>query len=180
MKYIILLLLVITFSCKKENKNSAIRKSENSSIDHLQNKIVLDTIRSIVKEDTLIFQLKNASIFFTNRKESCWKNIQIRSLKDKVLTQIKTSNDICFEKNHIADFSPNQKYLLLHAIEKGILSDGNYSEEVEKYNCMFLDIDNKIISDKYSDLFCSGEWKNQDQWIVDEEENYKGKELFED
>ncbi|MBQ4819637.1 hypothetical protein [Aquimarina sp. MMG016] len=178
----IIILLLIAFSCKKEKKDSAVHKSEVFSvetvIDSVQNKVVLDTIKSIVRNDTLVFQLKNLSISFIDRKDDCWKSIQIKNLQNKVLTEIETPKEICFERNRISDFSPNQKYLLLHAIERGILSDGNSVEEVEKYNCMFLDIENKIVSEKYSDLFCSGEWKNLDQWMVDEEESYDGKDLF--
>ena len=84
------------------------------------------------------------------------------------------------KKNSISDFSPNKKYLLLHAVEKGELFDGNSVEEIEKYNCMFLDIENIVLSEKYSDLFCSGEWKDQDKWMVDEEEIYEAKKIFND
>lgn len=182
MRYILILLL-ITFSCKQQKKDIVVQKSEvfstkTATIDNVQNKAILDTIKSIVSNDTITFQLKKISISFINKKDHCWKNIQIKNLQDGILTEIKTPKEICFEKNRISDFSPNQKFLLLHAIERGILSDGNSEEEIEKYNCMFLDLENKIVSEKYNDLFCSGEWKNPDQWIIDEEESYDGKDLF--
>ena len=183
MKYIIIILLSINFSCRQEQKDSKIAiKSEvvpkEEVIYKTQNKVVLDTIKSTISSDTLRFQLNDISIFFIDKQDNCWKNIQIKNLQKGTLIEIKTPKEICFEKNRISDFSPNQNFLLLHAIEKGILSDGTSEEEVEKYNCMFLDIKQKIISEKYNGLFCSGEWKAPDQWFIDEEEYYEIKSLF--
>ncbi|XKX05655.1 hypothetical protein R8G61_15155 [Tenacibaculum maritimum] len=45
-------------------------------------------------------------------------------IKDKVKNQVfllNTDKSLCFESNSLDDFSPNQKYLTLHSLERGIL-----------------------------------------------------------
>ncbi|WP_298311870.1 hypothetical protein [uncultured Aquimarina sp.] len=182
MRYLIILLF-ITLSCKETSRDSVAHKKENVSIDikkdSIRSKGKFDTIKTVLRNDTLVFQLENVSLYFVNGVNDCWKNIQIKDLKNNRLIEVNTPKEVCFEKNNIADFSPNKKYLLLHAIEKGELSDGDSVKEIEKYNCIFLDIGNVVLSKKNNDLFCSGEWIDQDKWMVDEEESYEAKELFE-
>ncbi|MFL1895019.1 hypothetical protein ACJRPK_04910 [Aquimarina sp. 2-A2] len=48
--------------------------------------------------------------------------------KDKDITNVNKGN---------LDFSPNQNFLILQAVEKGMLLDGSSKEEIDKYNCMF-------------------------------------------
>jgi len=176
------IVIFLFFSCKKENKIGTINKDESLSIEIISDKIKdekkLDSIKSFIKNDTLFFQLKGMSISFLNNEENCWKNIQITDIESGIISEIETPIGICFEKNSISDFSPNQNFLMLHAIEKGILSDGNSERKIEKYNCMFLDIKRKVVSEKYSDLFCSGEWTSSNQWFIDEDEHYEASQLF--
>ncbi|GAA0722294.1 hypothetical protein GCM10009430_24560 [Aquimarina litoralis] len=181
MRYLIVLLIIV-FSCKeKKSKNiSSIddKTSKDIRIDTISSYKQIDTIIHTIKNDTLIFKLSDKVLYFSDKVENRWKKIQVKKLENGVITNVSTPKELSYEKSDISDFSPNQKYLLLHAIEKGELSDGNSVEEIEKYNCMFLDIQNIKLSDKYEDLFCSGEWKDQDKWMVDEEETYRLEEIF--
>ena len=104
-----------------------------------------------------------------------WRNIQIKDSQTGLFTEIQKPVGICFEKNRVFDFSPDQRFLVLHAIEKGEVLNGSSVEYIEKYSCMFLDIERKVISERYSDLICSGEWKDFDQWFIDNEEYYEGR-----
>ena len=171
MKYIIILYLIL-LSCKVD------KKPENQLVKDSKIEKSNDTIIKKKSNDTLSFKLDSILLQFVNKKNDCWKNIDIKDLVNNTTKRIQTPLNICFEQNTISDFSFNQKFLLLHAIERGILSDGNYNENVEKYNCIFLDIENLKLSKKYSDLFCSGEWQGDDTWVIDEHEFKEAKSLF--
>jgi hypothetical protein len=173
MKYIIIL-FVLLFSCKTENKSK-----KQSTLLANKNKIEkLDSIKIYEVNDTLNFKLDKVLLMFINKKNGCWKNIEIKDLVHNSIKRIKTPLNICFEKNAITDFSPNQKFLQLHALERGILLDGNLEQNVEKYNCIFLDIENLLLSKKYTGMFCSGEWQESDKWVIDDYEYKQAKDLF--
>jgi len=176
MKHFIIILII--FSCSQNKSNDFLIKK---SKDHLQKKINLKAvIEKKNKNDTLFFQLTNFIVFFINKdkKNECWREIEIKNLHTEKVVQVKTPLNFCFEKNDLENFSPSQNFLLLHAIERGIVSDQKNKTEVEKYYCIFLDIQQKKISKKHNNMFCSGEWEKPDKWTINDNQSYSTDELF--
>ena len=177
-------LLIIFFVClnsckkgeQKEKKLVVKLKEENNQIFPKKLKL----LEKKIKQDSLIFELNNHIIYFLEKKNECWDMLKI---KDKVKNQVfllNTDKSLCFESNSLDDFSPNQKYLILHSLERGILNVGDKKESIEKYYCIFLDIKNRKLSKKNQELFCTGEWNSLNEWIIDEEDKYNPVDFFYD
>lgn len=167
---------IITQSCKQTNKDVKVVVKSKPRIEKKSQKLKEIDIKS--STDSIVFDLEKYIVYFVKSKKKCWSTIKVQNKISNRINRLDTKVNMCFEKNSIEDFSPNQKYLLLHSIEKGILEiDGN-KEEVEKYYCIFFDIENMKLSEKNTDLFCSGEWNDLNEWIISEDEKYKAEELF--
>ncbi|MCD9583447.1 hypothetical protein, partial [Tenacibaculum maritimum] len=140
----------------------------------------LKLVEKKIKQDSLIFELNNYIIYFLNKENECWNMLKI---KDKVKNQVfllNTDKSLCFESNSLDDFSPNQKYLTLHSLERGILDVRDKKESIEKYYCIFLDIKNRKLSKRNQELFCSGEWNSFNEWVIDQEDKYNPVDFFYD
>ena len=171
---IFLLFIVILSSCRTKKSERIIVNKSDTELSSVKLKKVIKQI----KNDSIVFELDRYFIYFIDSKYKCWKTIKIMDKTNNRIHLLATDNVLCFEENGIHNFSPNQKYLLLHSIEKGILYTGIDSIEVEKYYCIFLDIENRKLSGRNYGLFCGGQWSSSNEWILDEEEKYNAIDLF--
>ncbi|MBD3906219.1 hypothetical protein NAL32_16515 [Chryseobacterium sp. Ch-15] len=157
MKYLFLLILPILFSCKQnETKNKTIGNE-------------ITTENSISKrKDTIILITQSVSLYFGNydKVQNLWKNPKlIRNKKDTLDIQ---NWDNTWGSELSIKSSYDKKFMILDAIIKDEVEDGDKTQAYENYTCQLIDISNSSVIDSFQEN-CDGEWNKDNEWVSNNE-----------
>lgn len=162
MKYLFILTLLILFSCKQN-------ETKNKTID---NKITTEVLIS-KRKDTIISITQNISLYFGNydKVQNLWKNPKLIKNKKDTLNIQNWDNNWGSELNIKPSY--NKKFMILDAIIKDEVEDGDKTQTYENYTCQLIDISNSSVIDSFQEN-CDGEWNEGNEWVSNNETIFIG------